>query len=825
MPRSKILATLAALPLLTLTAAAAFQDGLATLVDIQVERANSRGPEQVWQQALALRDAAGPSESAALDTTLDGMVAGEAPLGESGLLLVSAARLQGEDPIGESLDALQAGLLGLARTASPAGASAAINMLGARAFKARPREARVDLSQSLLAIGEGGERPAPVRIAAALSAHAVGGGTERRQARQQLLDFLGSEDAEVRGLAALGLASINEEIAGELELELERLTQLPGDKAELANVYLKLERDRRLRDRKVRELQDRLDRELLPPELARIAAAMEMIEERHLDGELYSRDDLADAALSGLMRSLDEHSAYLAPEVYATFVQDLEAEYGGIGAYVGIDPADNLFTITRPIYSGPAYRAGLMTDDKIVRVDDWPTLGEDQEDVIKRLKGQPGTHVKLYIWRRGMDPGLIDRPTDDMIVELDRAIIEIPAVHWQMLPGGIGMVELSTFSRVAASELEDALDQMIDQGLTGLILDLRRNGGGLLTEAVRVADLFLPRGLKVVTADYRGEAPQSLYTQRPPVLAPGVPMTVLTSRFTASASEIVSGALQDHERATIVGERTFGKGSVQNLETLIGSFDDRFIDENRNGRYDDWEPLVGDFDEDGEFDFAPRLKLTIARYLLPSGRSIHRELDADGNVLSEGGVRPDLEVMLKRIDGWRIEEQLDLIGRGLHRKYVNDHWDQYEDLFVKIAEGDNRDTSLYPDFDEFYESLNTGAPRDDVRSLLRREIRRRVQDNRGGEFPMGDYEEDEQAQAAVEFLLGQTGREVAQFPEYVAAFNKVDPGGPLLASADTSREALRSALSLVREARAARGDVSPEELDALLAALRELGYE
>jgi C-terminal peptidase prc len=551
---------------------------------------------------------------------------------------------------------------------------------------------------------------------------------------------------------------------------------------------------------------------------------MTMVEQRHLDGELYDRDQLAEAALSGLMRFLDEHSAYLSPEVYKAFVQDLEAEYGGIGAYVGVDPNDNLFTITRPIYSGPAYRAGLATDDKVVRVDDWPTLGEPQEEVIKRLKGKPGTAVKLYVWRRGMDPDLIDRPDESMAVSIERAQIEIPAVHWQMLPGGIGMIELSTFSRVASTELEQAIETMQAQGLTGLILDLRRNGGGLLTEAVAVADLFLDRGLPVVTADYRGEPPQTLGTRRAPVLRPDLPLVVLIGRFTASASEIVSGALQDHGRAVLVGERTFGKGSVQNLEPLLGTVDDQFIDENRNGRFDDWEPLVGDFDQDGEFDFAPRLKLTIARYLLPSGRSIHRELDRDGNVLSEGGVRPDREVDLARIPTWRIEGQLALRDSGAVRRYVDEHWQAHHETFVHLAEVDFDDPTRYPDFEEFYGGLDTTLPRSDVRRMVRYELRRRVQDDRGGEFPIGDFAEDAQVQAAVESILERTGRTVADFEAYAATFGPEEEVTLGLSAQHPARDELRQALALVRAAREGGGAVPPEQLDALLEALRQLGY-
>ncbi|MHC4263843.1 MAG: S41 family peptidase, partial [Planctomycetota bacterium] len=817
--------SLLALTALTSPTALGQSSDLEAFVRGQVERASDAPASELWTRALGLRDAAEALGAGDLDATLDRRLEQASDLDGRGLLLLAAARLQADGIETDVLRGMQTRLLEIARGDSDAEAAAALDLLGRRAFRTQLSNDREELASELLAIADDGDRSPTVRIDASLAAHAIGGGRERRQGRSNLLAFLDSSDAESRSLAALGLASIGDEIAGKLELELDRLTQLPGSEAALAEAYLKLERSKRLRDRRIDDLRDQLASESLPPELDRINAAMEMVLQRHLDGELYDRDDLAEAAMAGMLRALDEHSAYMSPEVYGRFMQDLEAEYGGIGAYVGIDPSDNLFTITRPIYSGPAYTAGLQTDDKIVRVDDWPTLGEPQDEVIKRLKGEPGTGVKLYIWRRGMDAALIDRPTEDMAVMIERGQIEIPAVHSQMLPGGIGLIELSTFSRVASSELQAAIEVLLADGMEGLILDLRRNGGGLLTEAVNVADLFLPRGEPVVTADYRGEPPQTLFTRRPALLDEDFPLVVLTSRFSASASEIVAGALQDLERATLVGERSFGKGSVQNLETLTGTFDDRFIDENGNQRFDDWEPLVGDFDEDGEYDFAPRLKLTIARYLLPSGRSIHREIDRDGNLLSEGGIRPDVEADLGRIANWRIEEQLRLRSDNVARDYVDRYWEENRELFTELATTDLREPERYPGFDELYASLNTTLPANDVRRLLRLEVRRRVQDERGGEFPIGDFQEDDQVQAGMNVILDALGRDAADYPAIAAALQPDVEVAPEVAATDPLRGDLRSALARIRGVREEGSEVGGDELDALLAALAALGYE
>src|SRR5262249_15781449 len=146
----------------------------------------------------------------------------------------------------------------------------------------------------------------------------------------------------------------------------------------------------------------------------------------------------------------------------------------------------------------PAYKAGLHTDDKIVRIDDWPTLtasgSKPTDDIIKRLKGKPGTTVKLYVWRHGMDPALIDRPTEEMAIEITREEITIPPVKSQPPPGNVGLVQLTTFSRVASEELRAKISDMLKHGTKAVILDLRNNAGGLLTEARDVANLFLPKG-------------------------------------------------------------------------------------------------------------------------------------------------------------------------------------------------------------------------------------------------------------------------------------------------------------------------------------------
>ncbi len=233
-------------------------------------------------------------------------------------------------------------------------------------------------------------------------------------------------------------------------------------------------------------------------------------------------------------------------------------------------------------------------------------------------------------------------------------------MHSELLPGDIGLVELQSFTRGAAFDIAGALDGLMKQTdsgrLSGVILDLRNNTGGLLDEAAKVSDLFLPKGQVVVRTESRVAESKVFKTQLPQIVSGDTPVVVLINRFSASASEIVSGALQDYGRATLIGQRSFGKGSVQNLVPMPNEADDEYVDENRNRRRDNWENITKDWDGDGEFDFAPRIKLTIERYRLPLGRSIHRELDAEGNIKSLGGLSPDQEVAATRRETWRLRE-------------------------------------------------------------------------------------------------------------------------------------------------------------------------
>jgi len=387
-------------------------------------------------------------------------------------------------------------------------------------------------------------------------------------------------------------------------------------------------------------------------------------------------------------------------------------------------------------------------------------------------------------------------------------------------------VQLDQFSSVASKEVGRALKELFEQGAESIVLDLRNNPGGLLSEARRVADLFLPKNLRVVTTQSRLEDPVHLDTRTRAKVPAEVPVTVLINRFSASASEIVAGALQDHGRATLVGDRSFGKGSVQNL-IAVGQ-DDDFRDENRNRVHDNWEELTRDLNENGEFDYAPRAKLTVAQYLLPSGRSIHRMLDDEGNIESLGGVNPEFRVAPKRWDAWRLEAFFELRDEGVVREWVLENWAEHQELFMQLAFSDDKETGRYPNFEEFYGELDTALPPEDVRFLVRSELRRKAQDVRGSEFPRGDFEEDLQLQKAIEIVMEESGKSYHDIPSYSATFELEESlTSGAIASTDHQRrpnfdEDMVFALGLIDEATRDDGRLSEEGLERLKEILSRL---
>jgi carboxyl-terminal processing protease len=832
--RSIALACLAAIAPLAPIALSQQDSDLQELLESRSRAAEELPVQELWAEASRLGSLGREIDEEATDRALDDLLRSSSATPHQVLLLV-AARLAGDEPDAELLsDAL----IPLLASDDDTVARAAAGLLADGTFQLLPVERSEELVEELLATARKVERSPELRMDFAVTAYGHGNGQDVRDVQRILTSFLNSSDPALRGRAALALASVGEMLS--VRGELERLAAMPGPEGRLAASYLHQEQLREFYETQIRKQKALRDEALrnsdLTGPLDSVERVMEMILQAHVEGDKVTDEELLDAALDGMLRSMDPHSNYFSPDVYAEFQQDLQAEYGGIGAYVGVDRDDNIFTITRPIYSGPAYEANLRSDDKIVRIDNWPThdggISKPTEDVIRRLKGEPGSIVRLYIWRRGMDPALIERPTEDMVVEVTRGLITIPPVQMQMLPENIGLIELTSFSGVASQELEVGLQQLLDDGAVGIVLDLRSNPGGLLSEARDVADLFLPKGKLVVSTESRVRETDKLETRKDALVPMDMPLMVMIDRFSASAAEIVAGALQDHGRATLVGQRSFGKGSVQNLVPMPGVDDDGFEDSNRNRYHDNWEKLTKDHNGNGVFDYAPRIKLTIARYLLPSGRSIHRELDENGDISSPGGVEPDEEIRQKRWETWKLEEMIEMQGDRAVRAYIDEYFDANIELFKQLAISDSSDSSKYPGFDKWYGELGTRLSKDDVRFLVRREVRRRVADLNGSAFPRGDYQQDYQLQRAIALILENLGLDWHDYPEFLLTFNYEAAGGVArdeatvaqAAGADNSRKSVRDALELIAAARSNQAELSREDLDRLTELLSELDH-
>ncbi|HXG51322.1 MAG TPA: S41 family peptidase [candidate division Zixibacteria bacterium] len=290
--------------------------------------------------------------------------------------------------------------------------------------------------------------------------------------------------------------------------------------------------------------------------------------------------NLVNGAITGMLSSLDPHSAYLTPDLYKELQMDTQGRFGGLGIEITIK--NGVLTVVSPIEDTPAFKAGIKPGDMIFKIEDEFTKDMTLVDAVKRMRGPKGTKINISIKREGI-PELIT-------LTLVRDTIRVQSVRSRVLEEGYGYIRLAQFQERSDRDMQKALEKLTAEkgGLKGLVLDLRNNPGGLLTQAVRVSDLFLDSGLIVYT-EGRVESQRHKYFAQKEGTWLGFPMVVLVNSGSASASEIVAGALQDHKRAVVLGTKTFGKGSVQTILPL---------------------------------DDNSALRLTTARYFTPKGRSI-----------------------------------------------------------------------------------------------------------------------------------------------------------------------------------------------------------
>lgn len=463
---------------------------------------------------------------------------------------------------------------------------------------------------------------------------------------------------------------------------------------------------------------------------------------------------LYNSAIDGLIDELgDPHSSFLPADDYENLRIRTEGEYGGVGLEV-VD-REGYVTVVSPIPGGPGGRMGIRAGDRFYEIEGVRADTMLTDQAVELLRGRPGEDVTVQMLRPG-----VEEPIEFTIT---REVIHLKAVPFaEMLDDGIGYVPLLTFRENSAAEVQAAVDSLRGEGMTGLVLDVRGNPGGLLDQGIAVSDLFLDSGLGVVETRGRDPNQNETYATRDDDRYEGMPMVVLVNAGSASASEIIAGALQDHDRAVLVGETTYGKGSVQSLYRLTG----------------------GDV-----------LRLTTARWFTPVGRSIHLEpedrqlsgevhdLSVSGQLVSPtllegrpefesaggrvlfggGGISPDLFVAPEILTGAEVDGVRGLFSRqggfslavfAFAVDYVAEHPELQEGFSVSDA-----------DLDAFYESLSehgaSEVPREDfdaaerfVRYYLEREIALQAW-GEVGQF-RHQVELDRQLERAVQLLQGVT---------------------------------------------------------------------
>ena len=348
-------------------------------------------------------------------------------------------------------------------------------------------------------------------------------------------------------------------------------------------------------------------------ELMRIFAdSFEEIDRNYVTG--VDRRKLVEAAVRGMLTELkDPYSNYINPEEVTEFSEAVDQEFGGVGIQVRFDDAAREIVVTTPLPGSPAYKAGIQSGDRVVEIEGKPVadfgVGKEMQTAIKMLKGEPGVTVS-FGYKRGTSEEVKKVSMKREIIQLDTVLGDNHNADgtWDYMVDAdkkIAYLRLTHFTSRSATEMRDALKKLKGEGMKGLILDLRFNPGGYLQSAIQISDLFIDDG-KIVSTEGRN-SPERVWTAKKFGTYSGFPMVVLVNRFSASASEIVSACLQDHNRAIVIGERSWGKGSVQNVMDV----------------------------EDGK----SKLKLTIATYHRPSGKNIHRSPGDDEK--AEWGVKPN----------------------------------------------------------------------------------------------------------------------------------------------------------------------------------------
>ncbi len=353
-------------------------------------------------------------------------------------------------------------------------------------------------------------------------------------------------------------------------------------------------------------------------ELKSFTQALELVKRNYVEDP--NSKELMEGAIRGMISSLDPHSSYMPERAFKEMNMDIKGEFQGVGIQIGIK--NQQLTVIAPIEDTPAFRAGLAAGDKILKINDEWTKDMNIEQAVDKMRGPKGTQVRILILRDGWD-----KPKE---FKITRDVIKVQSVKAKMLDDGIGYVKIIQFQGLTGQEVDKALKGLEAKGMKKLILDMRNNPGGILDASVDVSSMFLPKDKLVVYLQGRQASDRRDYMTSGSWLTRDYPMVVLVNTGSASASEIVAGALQDSKRAVIMGDQTFGKGSVQTVFPLEGG---------------------------------GGIRLTTAKYYTPSGRSIQ-------NV----GITPDIEVKLPTVKTAKEGESVHVVVRekDLERHLKND---------------------------------------------------------------------------------------------------------------------------------------------------------
>ena len=311
-----------------------------------------------------------------------------------------------------------------------------------------------------------------------------------------------------------------------------------------------------------------------------------------------------DAAINGLLQSLDPYSSYMSPEMFKSMQTDTSGEFGGLGIEVGME--SGVIRVISPIDNSPASKVGVKAGDYIVKINDIQVQGKSLAEAVEIMRGPVGSDIEITVRRKGVKKAII--------FNITREIIKVQSVRSQIFDKDIAYIRLTSFNENSSDQVENNINKINNnKNIKGYILDLRNNPGGLLSQAIKISNLFLNDG-EIVSTKGRKSSENKKWFARKGDIIKGKPLIVLTNSGSASASEIVAGALKDHKRALIIGENSYGKGSVQSIIPL----------KNKGA-----------------------IRLTISKYYLPSGKSI-----------SDVGVTPDIEI-IEKSDDFKFNSETD----------------------------------------------------------------------------------------------------------------------------------------------------------------------